>query len=344
MFYSSLMSEDARGGGSPQACGGTTCQGRPTTVTIQPDDNGFPENGPTMDAWPGPPKIVHRVLADLQAAPASDAAPEPAAESPPDNSEPVAPAPPPNTIRLPGTTAPKVDPPPEARPQDAQPLPVPAGAGSRNWLAIGVFSLVLFNAALVVFLAVLLQQDRAIHLPEPPIATPTAPTQEPGAPPPPATPTRALHPAPDAPPPREVPTRVLEIPKLVLCRSVREFGHYEPLPDAPLLPRHLPLIVAYAEIANPHPQPRDDERYVYYMTQSMKLYRTDVGPSEPLLDTTVSLVVGGASPRRDFHSEQPLHTARPVFAGEHTLVVRVFDQVSGQTATREITFEIEDGR
>ena len=318
---------------------------------MQSDDNEFPENGPAMDPWPGPPKIVHRVLADLQTDPASGPAQEPADETPPANPEPVAPAPPPNAIRLPDATPPKAGLPPvaaspeapPAEPVAAPPPPVPAGSGTKRWLAIGITLLVLFNAALVTFLAMLLLQERAIP-PVPPDASQPASTTEPDAPPPPATPTRTPRPAPDVPPEREVPTRVLEIPKLVLCRSVREFGHYEPLPDAPLLPRHLPLIVAYVEIANPHPQPRDDERYVYYMTQSMRLYRTDVGPSEPLLDTTVSLVVGGASPRRDFHSEQPLHTARPVFAGEHTLAVRIFDQVSGQIATREITFDIEDGR
>lgn len=141
-------------------------------------------------------------------------------------------------------------------------------------------------------------------------------------------------------PPRNVGPGVLEIPKLVLCRGVTGFANYDPIPDAPLKPHHLPHIQAYVEIAHPKPEQRNDGRHIYYMTKSMKLYRSDIGPTEPVMDTALSLVVGGMSPRRDFFSAQPLQALRRVEPGEYTLLVRITDQISGESTSEETTFVI----
>ncbi len=131
---------------------------------------------------------------------------------------------------------------------------------------------------------------------------------------------------------------VLHIPKLVLCRDVSGFAEYIPIPDMPLTAHHVPHIQAYVEIANPKPEEREDGRHIYYMTKSMRLYHSDIGPSEPLMDTAVSLVVNGLSPRRDFYSAHPLQASRRIEPGEYTLAVRITDQVSGESVTEEATF------
>lgn len=132
----------------------------------------------------------------------------------------------------------------------------------------------------------------------------------------------------------------LHIPKLVLSRDVSGFGDYQPIPDIPLKPHHFSHMHAYVEFAHPKPEHREDGRHIYYLTKAMKLYRSDIGPTEPVMDTARSLVVGGMSPRQDFYSSQALQASRRIVPGEYTLIVSVTDQVSGETASKEATFVI----
>ena len=194
---------------------------------------------------------------------------------------------------------------------------------------------------LLLALVVLFYQDRT-RLQErlTPVMTETAPSAVTPQVTDPAATIAAAAPVPVERPVPGVPTASLAIPKLVLSRSVNGFGQYEPIPDIPLTARHVPYIQAYIEMANPHPEVRDDDRFIYYMTQHTRLYRTDIGPSEPLLDTSVSLVIGGLSPRSDFHSVTTLTPTRRVQPGEHTLEIQITDQVSGQQASRRTTFTV----
>lgn len=139
----------------------------------------------------------------------------------------------------------------------------------------------------------------------------------------------------------QTPDKLFTIPKLVLTRRVTAFGQYDPLPDTPIQARHVPHILAYAEVLNPLPEPREDGRFIYYLTQSTLLFRTDIGPSEPLMDSAVSSVIGGLSPRRDFHVSQSLQAGHRITPGEYTVRVQVTDQISGQTATRETMFTVQ---
>lgn len=132
----------------------------------------------------------------------------------------------------------------------------------------------------------------------------------------------------------------LAISKLALCREVKGFGDYDLIPDDPLRPHHVPQIQAYIEIANPRPESRDDDRFVYYMTVAMRLYPSGDPFAEPLIDKAVSLVVNGTSPREDFHAAQPLQVNRRVGPGDYTLLVRVTDQISGETARMETRFRV----
>lgn len=130
------------------------------------------------------------------------------------------------------------------------------------------------------------------------------------------------------------------IAKLELCREVRGFAEYDLIPDIPLLPHHVAQIQAYIEVAHPRPEPREDGRYVYYMTVATRLYPAGDPFAEPLIDKAVSLVENGNSPRDDFHAVQPLQVNRRVGPGLYTLLVRVTDQISGETVRKETTFRV----
>jgi hypothetical protein len=131
------------------------------------------------------------------------------------------------------------------------------------------------------------------------------------------------------------------ISKLALCREIRGFAEYDPIPDAPLLPHHVPQIQAYIEVANPRPEPREDGRYVYYLSVATRLYPTGDPFADPLIDKVISLVVNGTSPREDFHAAQPLQVSRRVGPGDYTLLVRVTDQISGETARQETGLRVQ---
>ena len=227
----------------------------------------------------------------------------------------------------------------------ASPEPSPSSSMGK-WVAAGFVAVVLLNLSLAAGLIYLLQARSE--------------RMEPSATPPESTTSPEFHlsrtprsPHPDHHADTDPPTepvlntdnrdrveRRLDISKLVLCRSVSDFGIYDPIPDTRITARHLPHMQAYIEIDHPEPEPRTDERYVYRLTKDVKLYETRVGPAEPVLDTAVSLVVGGFSPRRDFHSAQTLQPTRRVAPGDYTLLVRVTDQVSGRTASRETSLVI----
>lgn len=136
----------------------------------------------------------------------------------------------------------------------------------------------------------------------------------------------------------------LAISKLALCREIRGYGEYDPIPDGPLFPHHVPQMQAYIEMAHPKPEPREDGRYIYYLTVATRLYPSGDPFAEPLIDKAVSLVVNGTSPREDFHSAQPLQVNRRVGPGEYTLLVRVTDQISGETARAETRFRVQGGQ
>lgn len=248
-------------------------------------------------------------------------------------------------------STPKTPMPPVALPD----FPVAASPRKRSPLMVGLMLVILLNLVLVVFIMLMFRERSAqqqVAPPQPPVTRVTEPPPS-TAPPAPdtifeKTPAEEdyliVEPEPETPTPRmvEQPAAgdVLHIQKLVLCRSVSGFGHYEPIPNIPLRPNHYPHIQAYVEIAHPKPERRDDGRYVYRMTKTMKVYRSDIGPTEPVMDTALSLVMGGYSRRSDFHSAQALQTSRRIEPGEYVLVVGITDQISGETTTEEIAFLI----
>ena len=224
----------------------------------------------------------------------------------------------------------------------------PKSNRSTYWAFIGTAALIIFNIALIVFISFILfgreQPPSPVVPAEPQVIAP--PRDEPVASPPPAPPPErevreTVAPAEEL---LEDPTDPLPptftIPKLELIRGVRGFGQYDPLPDAPLRARHVPHMLAYVEMTNLVPEPRDDNRLTYYVSMRIKMYRADVGPSEPLMDTTVSNVFQGYSPRRDFFLTHALQSSRRIQPGEHIVAVRVVDQVSRAVAQSETSFVI----
>lgn len=203
------------------------------------------------------------------------------------------------------------------------------------YLLLGAINLLLLVMVIMLF------QDRSrleTHLETAPIDTtpPTAPATVPE----PVMVPRPTQPEPPEPTIPAPPAADLTIKKLVLCRSVGGFGQYEPIPDIPLTARHIPYIQAYVELTDARPEPRDDGRYIYHLTKHTRLYRTDIGPGEPLMDTSVSQVISGLSPRRDFHTVQALAPTRRVNPGQHTLEITITDQVSGHRATQSTSFMV----
>lgn len=131
----------------------------------------------------------------------------------------------------------------------------------------------------------------------------------------------------------------LGLPKLVLCRSVIGFSRYEAFTDAALKARHLPLIQAYVEIANPKAEVRDDGRHVYRLSEQIRLFRNST-PAAPIMDTTVSLTEVTMGSKHDFFAAQYLRPSRAAEPGDYTIEVRVTDQVSGQVASAKAPLRI----
>ncbi len=337
----------------------------------------------------GPPRILDRMLADIQSSvaekmSAAGVSQSTADEKPPEKStatprkvvkvptHPFEPAPDdvfspppekPPKASFKSRTAPPSEPiddsktssaPPEeiaAQPevgvsseQSMVPQPVPQRSSSRSvWLAFGTITLVLINITLVTVLLLFLfdvlpiRQEALDAPPQQPVtpeeAVPTV--QEELVPEPPPLPVAGPEPV-EADP--AVPH--LQITKVELARSVTGFALYEPIPDIPLRPHHVQHMFVYVEFRNPRPEDREDGRFVYNMTKNVRLFRADVGSTEPLMNTTVSLLERGLSPRQDFYARQRLQSARPIQPGEHVVEVRISDRNSGESITEQVTFMI----
>lgn len=302
------------------------------------------------DEMPAPPRILDQILQDIRP------------PTPPPEPPPPAPAILPPRARPNFSAAPSIAP---AEPVASAPAPAAPPAGIEpprrsGLLVAGLLVVLLLNLLLAAVIMVNLYRDQGDDMIAARPITPAPDATEPAAAP---VPDIAPAAAPDPmeliddilatmeeQPEREPPEpaspqtaamdRPLSIAKLVLCRNVSGFGNYDPIPETNIRPRHIPYIQAYVEIAHPKPEPRDDGRHVYYMTQHTKLYRADVGPTQPLMDTSVSLVTGGMSPRQDFHATQHLQAPRTVPPGRYTLLVRVTDQISGESAVEETSFVV----
>lgn len=304
---------------------------------------------------PEPPRILDQLMADLKPAGGSlppkgriqiPTLPRP---SEPENKEPV--PPPPSTAAKPKPepeepVSPTPTPPPRPQKEPVLVVEDPPQKAERDapksarWLMLAGIVLLVLNLVLLSLVALLwLGRDGVMESwtqPEAPVVAAPAATPTPS---PPASPERTA-PPPVAPPRETLEPEPFTISKLVLARSVTGFGLYESIPDTPLRARHVPFIQVYVEMENPQAEIRHDNRYVYQFSKAIRLFRTEIGPSEPLMDSAVSLVVSGLSPRRDFHASQALQTSRRLSPGEYTLMVRLTDNVSGQYATRETTFTI----
>ena len=346
----------------------SSCRKDMGTVTSHTEPNGEQtEQQPPRP--PEPPKILDRLLGDMEPAYPVDQPPKVSLPSEP-VPEQVPTAPPKASIpsgvlahragatqSLEGTRSEKAQPAPAMElPPVAHPsLPTPAPQ-KRSYASMGVVAVMTLNVLLFIVI-VLMYQDR-IHLRN--VAFQAAPVSVSSEELPvvdvrPELSEARRHVGPQEKPPsgaanlsesrRNISTPgaipgMLHIPKLVLSRDVSGFGDYQPIPDIPLKAHHFSYIHAYVEIADPKPERRDDGRHIYYLTKAVKLYRSDIGPTEPVMDTARSLVVGGMSPRQDFYSSQALQASRRIVPGEYTLVVSVTDQVSGETASEETTFII----
>lgn len=134
--------------------------------------------------------------------------------------------------------------------------------------------------------------------------------------------------------------RKLRIAKAVLSRNVTGFARYEPLTEARLRARHLPLVQLYVEFEAPQPEVREDGRHVYRLAQDIRMVRGDSGRGAPLIENTVSLTEVAMGPKRDFFASQYLRPARPAEPGDYVIEVRLTDQVANITAAAKIPVTI----
>lgn len=126
--------------------------------------------------------------------------------------------------------------------------------------------------------------------------------------------------------------RGLETKRVLLCRNVTGFGRYEPVVEESIRSRHLPLVQVYVEFAGAKPEIREDGRYIYRLSQGLRLRRANRAEEPALIDTTISLTELSLSPRRDFFSAQYLRTEKPAPPGDYVVEIELTDQVSGARA------------
>lgn len=132
----------------------------------------------------------------------------------------------------------------------------------------------------------------------------------------------------------------LEIRRVLVCRNVSGFGRYDPLIESAVRARHVSLLQAYVEFAHPKPEIREDGRYVYRLSQSLRMRRADKEQGAPIMDTTLSLTELSLSPKRDFFSAQYLQPAQPLTPGAYILEVSLTDQVGGTTSRGKATLTV----
>ena len=124
----------------------------------------------------------------------------------------------------------------------------------------------------------------------------------------------------------------LETRRVVLCRNVSGFGRYELFTEPSIRARYVPLLQVYVEFANPKAEIRDDGRYVYRLSQDIKMRSANKEDAAPLMDTTVSLTELSLSPRKDFFSAQYLRPTQPIPPGDYVIEVSLSDQIGQTTA------------
>lgn len=126
--------------------------------------------------------------------------------------------------------------------------------------------------------------------------------------------------------------RGLEAKRVLLCRNVTGFGRYEPVVEESIRSRHLPLVQVYVEFTGARPEIREDGRYIYRLSQGLRLRRVNRAEEPALIDTAISLTELSLSPRHDFFSAQYLRPEKPVPPGDYVVEIELTDQVTGARA------------
>jgi len=134
--------------------------------------------------------------------------------------------------------------------------------------------------------------------------------------------------------------RPMEITKVVLCRGVNGFGKYEVFADNDFNVRHLPLVQVYTEIENLKHEVRPDGRFVYRLSEEIRLLRNTSSGDDVVMDATVSITDVTSSRKTDFYTSQYLRPPREVAAGEYRLEVIINDQVGGQKSRTSVPLRI----
>ncbi|OQW96332.1 MAG: hypothetical protein BWK77_05225 [Verrucomicrobia bacterium A1] len=133
--------------------------------------------------------------------------------------------------------------------------------------------------------------------------------------------------------------RVLAIAKLALCRRVTGFGRYEPYLGNEFSSGSLPLILAYAELANVRPLSQTDGRFLITLTVEFTLL-DDASGGEIWQQDAAPLTEESASRKRDVHIAQDLRLPDTIAPGRYRLRVRITDQSNGAVAVASVPLTI----
>ena len=128
----------------------------------------------------------------------------------------------------------------------------------------------------------------------------------------------------------------LEIPTLLLCKSVQQFGMYEPFDPPRFETGKLTPAIVYCELS--HFRSRlSDSHWQTKLTYEAALYRDGENSAMPVIEKKPSEIVDQCrNRRRDFFLADRLNIPSNLAVGRYLLKVTVVDQIGNHVAEKTI--------
>jgi hypothetical protein len=129
------------------------------------------------------------------------------------------------------------------------------------------------------------------------------------------------------------PQAPLEVTRAALCRDVKGFARFDPLPDRPTLPAHKrPTVWVYLELRNVAPRPAGGDKFVVRLNRSLVVQDAAGAVVDQYAEPPDPLELRG--PRRDNFAA--LWFRAPAAPGEYSVTLRVQEPAAdGRGTSRE---------
>jgi hypothetical protein len=125
----------------------------------------------------------------------------------------------------------------------------------------------------------------------------------------------------------------LEIPTLSVCRSVQQFGMYEPIDPPKIALGQGTAVIVYCELSHFRSRLAGDAKWETKLSYEAALYRDD--GDEPLVSKKPTLVIDHCrNRRRDFFLADRMTLPSTLPAGKYLLKVTVIDQLANHVAEK----------